>query len=81
MTGSIKARQRNRVVRAVTAPTHKFDVGLRVLYPNGPGSGLYRVTGRLPDGGQGLQYRIRGDRDGQERVVIESALRRATALL
>ena len=80
MTGSIKARQRNRVVRAVTAP-HKFDVGLRVLYPNGPGSSLYRVTGRLPDGGQGLQYRIRCDRDGQERVVIESALRRATALL
>lgn len=28
----------------------------------------------LPDGGTGLQYRIRGERDGVERVVTESSI-------
>jgi len=81
MTSYMKARQRYRTARALTAPAHKFDVGLRVLYPRGPGSAPYRVTRHLPDGGQGLQYRIRCDRDGQERVVLESALQRATPFL
>jgi hypothetical protein len=78
MTHYIDARERYRGVKTVAAPTHKFDVGLHVSYRGGLGSGLYRVTRRLPDGGQGLQYRIRSDRDGQERVVVESALERAT---
>ncbi|MEF3365332.1 hypothetical protein V3H18_02160 [Methylocystis sp. 9N] len=38
---------------------------------------LFRVTGHLPDGGSGLQYRIKRDRDGQERVAGESTLARA----
>jgi hypothetical protein len=32
----------------------------------------FRVTRLLPDGGAGLQYRIKGERDGIERVVTES---------
>ena len=31
----------------------------------------------MTDGGHGLQYRIRSDRDRQERVVAEDALMRA----
>jgi hypothetical protein len=76
MTDYINARERHRSVRATTAPGHKFDVGSHVSYKGGPASGLYSVSRRLPDSGQGLQYRIRSDRDGQERVVIESALER-----
>jgi hypothetical protein len=78
MTQYVNARERYRGAKAVAAPTHKFEVGLPVSYRGGPASGLYRVTRRLPDGGQGLQYRIRSDRDGQERVVVESDLERAT---
>lgn len=76
MTQYVNARGVHRGAKAVAVPTHKFDVGLHVSYRGGPSAGLYRVTRRLPDGGQGLQYRIRSDRDGQERVALESALQR-----
>lgn len=78
MTDYIKARERHRAVKATTVPTHKFAIGIRVAYGGGPGSGLYRVTRHLPDGGAGLQYRIRSDGDGQERVVLETTLDRMT---
>lgn len=76
MTQYVNARERQRGAKAVAAPTHKYDVGIRVSYRGGASAELYRVTRRLPDGGQGLQYRIRSDRDGQERVALESALER-----
>lgn len=37
----------------------------------------FRVTGLLPDGGSGFQYRVKGERDGVERVVTESSLEAA----
>ncbi|WP_424362878.1 hypothetical protein [Methylocystis parvus] len=76
MTDFINARARHRSARIAAVPTHKFEVGVHVAYRGGGGSGTYSVTRQLPDGGQGLQYRVRSDRDGQERVVIESALER-----
>ncbi|MEK8093052.1 hypothetical protein WOC76_11035 [Methylocystis sp. IM3] len=78
-TDSINARERHRRARPVATPTHKFQVGVIVAYrPNPSGErGHFRVTRQLPDGGQGLQYRIRSERDGQERVVVEAALERA----
>jgi hypothetical protein len=79
MTRFVSASERHRGAKAVVAPTHKFEVGLHVSYRGGPSAELYRVTRRLPDGGQGLQYRIRSDRDGQERVALESALQRKTS--
>lgn len=72
----INARERYRNARTVAAPTHKFDVGVCVSYRSMGGVGTYSVTRQLPDGGQGLQYRVRSDRDGQERVAVESALER-----
>jgi hypothetical protein len=80
MDGYIDARERFRRAKTVTTPNHKFDVGHHVTYKAGPNAerGLFRITRHLPDGGQGLQYRIRSDRDGHERVVAESALERAT---
>ncbi len=76
MTQFVNARERHRGAKPVAAPTHKFELGLHVSYRGGASAELYRVTRRLPDGGQGLQYRIRSDRDGQERVALESALQR-----
>lgn len=71
-------RDRFRNLRSVKTPTHKFDLGVHVSCKPGPfaASGNFRVTRHLPDSGQGLQYRIRSDRDGHERVVSESALLR-----
>jgi hypothetical protein len=37
----------------------------------------FLVTRLLPDGGAGLQYRIKGERDGIERVVTESSIESA----
>ncbi|WP_442756772.1 hypothetical protein ACNHKD_09350 [Methylocystis sp. JAN1] len=76
MTDYINARGRPRSARIARAPSHKFEIGVHVAYHGGSGSGMYRITRQLPDGGQGLQYRIRSDRDGQERVALESTLER-----
>ncbi len=79
-TAYINPRERYRRARPVEVPTHKFDVGVIVAYRPSPTGepGHFRVTRHLPDGGQGLQYRIRSERDGQERVVVESALERSS---
>lgn len=62
----------------VKAATHKFHVGAHVLHRIGVLSerASFRVTRQMPDGGFGLQYRIKGERDGLERVVTESSLER-----
>ncbi|CAJ0870055.1 hypothetical protein AMST5_02195 [freshwater sediment metagenome] len=80
MSDYIDARERFRRAKTVTGPTHKFDVGSHVAYKAGPSTerSFFRVTRHLPDGGQGLQYRIRSERDGQERVCTENALERST---
>ncbi len=80
MSDHIDARERFRRARSVTTPRHKFDVGAPVSFRAGPSGerGYYKVTRHLPDGGQGLQYRIRSERDGQERVCTENALERST---
>jgi hypothetical protein len=57
-------------------PTHRFPVGAYVLHRVNLRSEKesFRVTRLLPDGGAGFQYRIKGERDGFERVVTESSL-------
>jgi hypothetical protein len=76
MTQDVDARGRHRSAKAVSTPTHKFEEGNQVSYRGGAPAELFRVTRCLPDGGEGLQYRVRSDRDGQERVALESALQR-----
>jgi hypothetical protein len=70
------AISRNLRLRATAAPAHKFGVGAHVLHSAGARTERtsFRVTRQLPDGGAGLQYRIKGERDGLERVVTESSL-------
>ena len=80
MTDYTNSRARHRAVRAPAAATHKFAVGALVAHKVGAASErlIFRVTRQMPDGGQGLQYRIKSDRDGQERVAVESSLERAS---
>jgi len=78
MGQSVSSRDRFRNAKAVRLAAHKFPVGARVQHKPGHHSeGVsFRVMIQLPDGGQGLQYRLRSDRDGHERVAIESSLER-----
>lgn len=66
-----RSRLRNR-----RQPTHKFAAGDHVICEIGVLSekAPSEVLRLLPDGGAGLQYRIRGERDGVERVVTESSI-------
>ena len=62
--------------RLTTVPSHKFPIGGRVIQKSGAPTDAdsFHVTRHLPDAGAGLQYRMKRDRDGQERVAVESAL-------
>jgi len=64
---------RNRFVA-----THKFPVGASVLHGVGGRTEKtpFKITRQMPDGGDGFQYRIKSDRDGQERIVTEATLER-----
>jgi hypothetical protein len=67
---------RDQTLRNRSTTVHKFPLGAYVLHRIGARSEKmsFRVSRLLPDGGEGLQYRIKGERDGQERVVTECSL-------
>jgi hypothetical protein len=71
--GKFVGRQK---LRTREAPAHKFPLGAFVLRKLNLGSTkeMFRITRLLPDDGQGFQYRIKGERDGIERVVMEYSL-------
>ena len=68
-------RSRHQLRNTETA-THKFPVGAYVLHQVSALSrkATFRVTRILPDNGAGFQYRIKGEQEGFERVVMESSL-------
>ncbi|MBI1867964.1 MAG: hypothetical protein HYS06_06685 [Methylocystis sp.] len=76
MSANIDKLARRQALRNRLAAIHKFPLGAHVLHRVGVRSekASFRVTRLLPDGGAGLQYRIKGERDGLERVVTESSL-------
>jgi hypothetical protein len=78
MVGYMNDNPRYRKLIAKVARSHQYDVGAMVAYRLSASAerAPFRITRRLPDGGQGLQYRIRSERDGHERVVLESNLER-----
>lgn len=80
MTNDNHARTVSRGLRPTPVATHRFAVGALVAHKIGAASqrAFFRVTRQLPDSGQGLQYRIKADGGGQERVALESALERVT---
>jgi hypothetical protein len=61
--------------------THKFAVGQALYFSPGLGEdrksqGCYKVVRQLPEIGNMLQYRIKSEIDGQERVVREDQIER-----
>lgn len=62
--------------RIVSPATHKFAVGASVICALGYRSekALFRVVRHLPDGGRGLQYRLKSVADGHERVASETLM-------
>ena len=61
--------------------THKFSSGQALQFSPGLGEdskakGRYKVVRQLPETGNMLQYRIKSETDGQERVVREDQVER-----
>jgi hypothetical protein len=60
--------------------THKFAVGQALHFSpgigGGSGNGRYKVVRLLPETGGVLQYRIKNEIDGHERVVREDQTER-----
>jgi hypothetical protein len=79
MAGHNNDNSRYRTLKPTVVPSHRFAVGGMVAFRASAAGALeqFRVTRLLPDGGQGLQYRIHSERDGHERVVLEAALLRS----
>ena len=59
---------------AAAAATHKFGVGAHVSLLGKSEETLFKITRLLPDGGSGLQYRIKNEQEGYERVAVERLL-------
>ena len=62
-------------------PLHSFTVGQMLEFDPGKfdgtaARGSYAVVRLLPNDGSDREYRVRSARDGHERVVRESQLRR-----
>jgi hypothetical protein len=60
---------------------HKFAVGQTVRFlpdlgQGSPGSGSFKIIRRLPEAASVLQYRVKSQLDGHERVVREDQLSR-----
>ena len=62
--------------RIASPVTHKFAIGAFVICPIGYRSekGLFQVVRHLPDGGRGLQYRLKNVGDAHERMAFEASL-------
>jgi hypothetical protein len=61
--------------------THKFAVGQVVSFlpdrhQEHAKSGLFKIVRLLPEAGDALQYRVKSETDGHERVVREDQLAR-----
>jgi hypothetical protein len=60
---------------------HKFAVGQAVRFSPDRGQehakgGLFKIIRLLPEAGDALQYRVKSETDGHERVVREDQLAR-----
>lgn len=66
-------------------PLHSFTVGQSIEFVPGkfdgsaPG-GTYTVVRQLPNDSTDREYRVKNTRDGHERVVRESQIRRGPAM-
>lgn len=66
----------------LTMPAHKFTVGQTVRFSpdrnqEGSGRGSFKILRLLPEAENVLQYRVKSQADGHERVVREDQLARS----
>ncbi len=73
---------RHKALRSTEARAgqHRYGIDTLVAFrPDGQRDQIYRVIRHMPDGPDGLQYRLRATVGGQERVAGERLLRRPAA--
>ena len=64
-------------------PLHRFTVGQSIEFVPGrfdgsAPSGVYTVVRLLPNDATDREYRVKNARDGHERIIKESQMRRGT---
>ncbi len=60
--------------RGLSGAGHKFPLGAMVALTGRSEQTAFKITRLLPDGGSGLQYRIKSESETYERVATESLL-------
>ncbi len=72
------ARRTETPVKRVESELHAFRLDSLVNFqPAGQAEQTFRVIGHLPEGAGGLQYRLRLESSGQERVAGEHHLKKS----
>ncbi|MGO9389213.1 hypothetical protein [Rhodoblastus sp.] len=74
MSDHLRKLEADKARRDVLASGHKFPVGTFVSLIGRAEQATFKVTRQLPDGGSGLQYRIKNEREDYERVATEALL-------
>jgi len=70
----LRKLEADKARRDVPDGRHKFAVGTFVSLIGRAEQATFKVTRQLPDGGSGLQYRIKNEREDYGRVATEALL-------
>lgn len=74
MSDNLRKLEADKARRNVSVTGHKFGIGNFVSLIGRAEQATFKVTRQLPDGGSGLQYRIKSEREDYERVATEALL-------
>ncbi len=74
MSEKPRKREADKAPRTDLNAGHKFAVGTQVSLIGRAERATFKITRQLPDGGGGLQYRIKNEREDYERVAAEGLL-------
>ena len=78
MSLQAKVNHPDPAVRSIDSRLHAFRLDSLVDFqPVGQAEQTFRVIGHLPEGAAGLQYRLRLESSGQERVAGEAHLKKS----
>jgi hypothetical protein len=74
VSDNLRKLEADKALRGIGAARHKYSVGNVVSLIGRAEQATFKVTRQLPDGGSGLQYRIKSEREDYERVATEALL-------
>lgn len=74
MSNNPRKREAETAPRNDLNAGHKFTIGTVVSLIGRAEQATFKITRQLPDGGAGLQYRIKSEREDYERVATEGLL-------